>query len=287
MSVQTPIAVRMNLTPQDVVFSKDPREAAANVSKSFGGTDFGTEVHGIMEDGAPAIYPTGQKILMLSGGEVTLTITGIGKPEQAMLWIAEGADLAQGCVDIPEDLDTAVELFNLSGFERSPRAAFVVHCTALEQLFRPEKVDTATLQDIQRMESELDKRAATATTELDKTRLGRLKGRIGILKRYSIAASLQEGVSSLLAPKDPQRAEQIKDELRDIYRARNDLAHAGRVDLGDLPRRLQIMLKDVILARLQSLHGRTDTPQFKVTQTNKRAADDGRPPTTLSSLDER
>ena len=248
----------MNSTPQDVVFSKDPREAAGNVSKSFGGTDFGTEVHGIMEDGAPAIYPTGQKILMLSGGEVTLTITGIGKPEQAMQRIAEGADLAQGRVDVPDDLDTAVGLFNLSGFEPSPRAAFVVHCTALEQLFRPEKVDAETLQDIKRMESDLDQQAAAATTEMEKTRLGRLMGRLGILKRYSIAVSLQNGVSSLLAANDSQRAEQIKNELRDIYRVRNDLAHAGRAELGDLPRRLQTLLKEVILARLQSLHERTN-----------------------------
>jgi len=85
-----------------------------------------------------------------------------------------------------------------------------------------------------------------------------LKGRLGNLKRYSIAFSLQEGVSSLLAPNDTQRAEQIKDELSDIYRCRNDLAHAGRADLGDLPRRLQTLLKDVILARLHSLLERTN-----------------------------
>lgn len=96
MSVQTPIAVRMNLTSQDVVFTKDPREAAANVSRSLGGTDFGTEVHGIMQDGAPAIYQTWQKILMMSGGEVTLTIAGIGSPERAMKWISDGAELALG-----------------------------------------------------------------------------------------------------------------------------------------------------------------------------------------------
>lgn len=258
MSVQTPIAVRMNLTPQDVVFSKNPREAAANVSKSFGGTDFGTDVHGIMEDGAPAIYPTGNKILMFSFGEVTLKITGIGKPEQTMQLIAEGTDLAKGGVDIPDDLDIALELFNLSGFETSPRAAFIVHCTALEQLFRPKKVDAATLQDIERIESELCQQTKAATSELEKTRIVRLKERLGMLKRYSITASLQEGVSSLLAPNDTQRAEQIKVEIREIYRVRSELAHAGRADLGNLPRRLQTLLKDVILARLQSLQEQTN-----------------------------
>lgn len=153
---------------------------------------------------------------------------------------------------VPYDLDTAVELFSLSGFEPSPRAAFGVHCTALEQLFQPQKVDAEILEEIERMESQLDQRAAAATSVQNKARFDRLKGRLGILKRYSIAASVQEGVTNLLASDDTRRAEQIKSDLRDFYTARNDLAR--QTELGDLPRRLQTLLQEVILARLRALH---------------------------------
>lgn len=250
MSLQTPIAVRFNLTPQDVVFSPDPREAARNISKSFGGADFGAEVHGIMQDGAPAIYPTGQKVLMLSGGEVSFTITGMGKPDQALRWIDEGAASGTELQHLPEDLDTAIELFNLAGFETSPRAAFIVHCTALEQLFKPQPVDESTRQEIESMETALTKKAADATSDEESRMFQRLKGRLGNLKRYSIASSVQEGVAGILAPHSPKQAETIIEEVRAIYSVRHDLAHAGRAELGDAPRKLQEILKKVLIVRL-------------------------------------
>lgn len=250
ISLQTPIAVRFNLTPQDVVFSPDPREAARNVSKTFGGANFGDEVHGIMQDGAPAIYPTGQKVLMLSGGEVSFTITGMGKPDQALPSIDEGAASGVEHQNLPDDLDTAIELFNLAGFETSPRAAFIVHCTALEQLFKPLPVDDIARQEIESMEAALTKKAVDATSEGQRRMFERLKGRLGNLKRYSIASSVQEGVARLLAPLNQKQAETIIEELRAIYRVRHDLAHAGRAELGDAPRRLQSILKEVLIARL-------------------------------------
>ncbi|MEZ5853220.1 MAG: hypothetical protein R3D67_00185 [Hyphomicrobiaceae bacterium] len=124
-------------------------------------------------------------------------------------------------------------MFNISGFEPSSRAAFLVHCTALEQLFGPEKVDKRTLKDIEDMEGDLEQRAAAANTEREKTRLGRLKLRLSNLKRYSIASSLEEGITNLLAANDIQRAKEIKLELREISQIRNRLAHAGRADLGE------------------------------------------------------
>jgi hypothetical protein len=38
--------------------------------------------------------------------------------------------------------------------------------------------------------------------------------------------------------------------LKAIYKVRNDLAHAGRVELGDAPRKLQVILKSVLIAQL-------------------------------------
>lgn len=250
MSLQTPVAVRFNLTPQDVVFSPDPREAARNVSKTFGGADFGAEVHGIMQDGSPAIYQTGQTVLMFSGSEVSLTITGMGKPEQALRWIHQGAASAIGTRVLPDELDTAIELFNLAGFETSPRAAFIVHCTALEQLFKPQPVDEGTRQEIDAMSAALTKKAAESTSDDQRRMYERLKGRLGNLKRYSIASSVQEGVAGILAPDDAERSSVIIQEVQAIYRVRHDLAHAGRAELGDAPRKLQAILKDVLLAQL-------------------------------------
>lgn len=55
-----------------------------------------------------------------------MIISGLGQPSQALNWIAEGADIGGAANELDDDVATAVEFFNLSGFEPSPRAAFVV-----------------------------------------------------------------------------------------------------------------------------------------------------------------
>jgi len=250
MSLQAPIAIRIRLTPQDVVFSADPSQASKNLSSSTGGGKFGEQVHGIMQEGAPAIYPTDQRVVMLSGGEVSFVITGLAKPEQALQWIAEGAALAGSTQAIPDEVALAIELFNLSGFEPSPRAAFIVHCTALEQMFRPVPVDPKTLDHINRIIANLDRLGTEAESDEERHCLRRLTGRLGNLKKYSITRSVQEGVAKVLAPGDEPRAKAIVEELGNIYRVRNTLAHAGRADLGDAPRCLQHLLKQIIMAKL-------------------------------------
>lgn len=141
MSLSIPIAVEFDNTPQKVASARDPRAAALNVSASFGGADFGKELHGIMYDGAPAIYLTGQNITMISGHDVNFIISGIGKTGEALKWIDAGANQYSAVSTVDEEVDIALELFNLAGFEPSPRAAFIVHYTALEQLFPPLQVD--------------------------------------------------------------------------------------------------------------------------------------------------
>jgi hypothetical protein len=251
MSLQVPIAIRLELYPQKVAFCPDPVEGAKNVSRSFGGTDFGDEVHGIMQDGAPAIYPTGNKILMFTGGEVTMTISGLGKPSDAMRWIAEGAASAAATTEIDDTLATAIELFNLAGFEPSPRAAFIVHCTALEQLFPPEEVDPLTADHIARIGEELGQKAGNASTEEERQLLDRLRQRVQFLKRDSTARAVQNGVSRMLSDDDDGRAEALATEVRDIFKVRHTLAHRGSADLGDAPRRLLDLLKQVLLRKLQ------------------------------------
>lgn len=64
------------------------------------------------------------------------------------------------------------------------------------------------------------------------------------------AGLTSEGVAGILAPDDAQHSSEIIQEVQAIYRVRHDLAHVGRAELGDAPRKLQAILKDVLIAKL-------------------------------------
>lgn len=252
MSLHVAVAVAINPTPQRITSHPDPVVAASNISQTFGGTNFGTEIHGIMQAGSPAIYPTSHKILMLTGGSVTFTITGIGNPDDALQWIAVGADMDYAAVGKIDGLALANELFNLAGFEPSPSAAFIVHCTALEQLFPPEVVDPITVSHIERMAAELKKLSVEAQSEAERQALERLRDRILILKRDSKGRAVQGGVVETLASADGSRASELLVQLREINRVRNKLAHEGRAELGTAAQQLQDILKAVLLMKFTS-----------------------------------
>ena len=203
-------------------------------------------MHGIMDTGAPAIYPTGNKILMMSGGSASFVITGLGSPGEAMKWIAEGAELGASEATLQDSIATAVELFNLSGFEPSPRAAFITRCTALEQLFPPEEVDGKTIGQITKIANALEHEATTSQSAEERELLIRLRDRILKLKRDSIARAVQSGVARTLAPQDAAHASLLNSELRSIYKVRHALAHRGRADLGSLSQRLKDVLRQVL-----------------------------------------
>jgi hypothetical protein len=242
MGLQVPIALQFSNTPQKVV--KVAPDFKLNLS-----IDSDKKIDCLMVDGSPAIYRTGDKVLMASGGEVNFVISGLGDFQKALQWINEGAERFNESSESDEKVDTALELFNLAGFEPSSKADFLVLCTALEQLFPQENVDAFTLAKLDEIAEALVSQSQNASPS-EKSALDRLRDRILDLKSEAISKAVRDGVAKTLGAGSSAEAQTLAEEVKQIYKVRNALAHKGRADLGSAPHRLKELLVQVLMRRL-------------------------------------
>lgn len=127
------LPVSGDFVPQKVYEADDPVKAAENLSKSFGGADFGDEVHGLIDGTQPAIYPTTGSYRRLTAGSVSVLKTVASTNAASAL---EAGMVVKHPVALLEDqkLQTALELYGAYFTESSARAKFISLVMVLEAL---------------------------------------------------------------------------------------------------------------------------------------------------------
>lgn len=254
LGVKKSLPIRFSETPRKVFLYDNPEEAAKNISKTFGGsgTEFGSQVHGIMDEGAPAIYRSHHRIVMLSLGSPSVVTSLLGGDHKGLEDVDWGAGQASSVDELPANLETAIELFNNSGFEPSPSAEFIVLVAALEQIFPPEQVDVKTRQLIESIAESLEQQASQANDD-DCQLIKDLWQRILGLKRESISKSIKHGAACILA-EDKELRVSLSKEIGTIYSRRSDFAHKGEANLSTLSR-LREIVQSILLVKLSELQG--------------------------------
>jgi hypothetical protein len=126
------IPFEATLTFDRVVFASDPQAAAENLHKNFGLLNRGP-VDGLLNDNAPAIYPSEKRIRTVGVGNPTVTIS---TPFDTFLSLmVEGMSIRDDAhVDLDPKLQTALDLYSAYWYEHTSKARLLTLVMALETL---------------------------------------------------------------------------------------------------------------------------------------------------------
>jgi hypothetical protein len=126
------IAFNATLIFDRVVYAPDPQAAADNLYRRFDLPKRGS-VDGIINDNAPAIFPSDKRILAVGVGNPTVMIS---TPfDDVLSLVAEGMSIRDDArVDLDPRLQTALDLYAAYWYEHTPNARLLTLVMALETL---------------------------------------------------------------------------------------------------------------------------------------------------------
>src|ERR1035437_1910099 len=163
--LHTGIAANGAFEPQPVWYSDDPLQTAANLSWSFG-IQIDGPVDALVDSGRPAVYVTGKRIQLLTGGVSSLVIST--PVEAVMKYFAEGVGI-ENSTRILEDpkLLTAFELFAAYFTEASGNARFLTLIMAIETLAAGVQRTRLVLDLLEKWKQEADEALNTVAADSD------------------------------------------------------------------------------------------------------------------------
>lgn len=229
------VSIDASYNPQEVFLADDPAEAARNLSQSFGGLDLGDEVHGLLDNNRPAIYPSDGNFKVISAGKASIRQTA--SPADVIDLLAFGMSVrSPEGIGEDERLWAAFDLYSAFYGESSVRARFLTLVMVLESLTEP-SLRPPIIQDmVDRFAEIIDESLVDVDDGSAETfALEALRREIDPhRRRNSIRASLREMILTVLA--DDEDSDDVAQRAVDIYDKRSRLVHGGSIQPNELSR---------------------------------------------------
>lgn len=225
--VRRKLSLRSTSAMQKVKLNEPPIDARGN--PNFGNmleSKGWTHLDGFVDPSPAVVIPEHLRIMEFGAGGANLIVS---MPVTSFLErLAEGLVLPQPQqIAADERLSLAVDLYAASLWEMGPRARVVSLATSLEVLVRPERVNEAALDQIEKLLRVFDStRNRSAEDEEQCRALDRMRSRLAGLKEESISERLRK----LAAAHAHAIAETIEDARRKMvsaYGVRSKLVHDG------------------------------------------------------------
>jgi hypothetical protein len=209
-----------------VTYVPDPKQAAENLSKTFG-IPFTGVIDGLAGGDQPTVYPTDKKLRFVTGGVATLKI---GTPfEMIYPLFIEGVSLPASPRAFSDvRLRTALELYGAYYYEQSANARLLTLVIALETLTESSPKAQIALdlltgwqRDISRLKVQFQ--AASAEHQA----LDSLERELVFRRDKSLRSQIRELVRDTLEKADVANAVGLAKEAVKVYDKRSTLVHEG------------------------------------------------------------
>lgn len=224
--LQRKLSPDAELEAQKVTYSRDPYQAAKNLSKSMG-LHYEGPIDGAFDSTRPAVYPTGKKFAVFRAGEPTVVITT--QAEDFLRILGEGVSFQESDKVIENrKLQIALELYGAYFTEFTPNAKFLTLVMALEVLAIGVRKTKLALDLIEKWKIELDKLLETVESKSDDaSSLEALREELLFRKEISIKRRIRSFVKKTLQAHGDEDVEEMDKIVTEIYDLRSELIHKG------------------------------------------------------------
>jgi hypothetical protein len=223
--LHTGIPAKGEFEPQPVTYSDDPHQWAVNLSRP--GCQIEGPVDALVDGRRPAVYVTGKRIQMLTGGLLSLVIST--PVEIVMKHFAEGVGI-ENSTRILEDpkLLTAFELFAAYFTEASGNAGFLMLIMAIETLATGVQRTRLVLDLLEKWKQEADETLRTVAPDSDDAAsLQAVRRELLFRREDSIRRQVRNVVFTTLTMNGDADAAEAAKRVVQLYDLRSTLVHEG------------------------------------------------------------
>jgi len=252
------IPAEAKFEPQTTYYAPDPKQAAVNFSKSFG-VNIDNPIDGTIVELQPAVYLTGKRMLLGTGGRVTIT-THFPLEEFVLDPLTEGVMApASNTIATDQKLTVALDLYNTYFTEKSLNARFLTLIMALEALAVDVERTPLVLELLNEWSQKVNEILDKVDPESDDAQSLKAIGKELLFKRVdSIGRAIRNLVLYTLQDVAGVNAKAIAKRVTKLYGLRSKLVHSGYLDpkeLGDATAQAKEIVQQVLRARFQKLIG--------------------------------
>lgn len=226
-------------------------KAAENLRKNFGIEDQ-IEVHGLIDGGRPAIYPSDGNFRKLTVGQASVLLSDTSGVFGAFL--LEGAGFPNSKVVIQDEkLQPALDLYSAYFTEVSDNARFLTLVMALETLAQSNIRPQLVLKLLDKFKEQVEELEITVQPETaEAVSLESLKKELIFRREDSLRSQIRSLVHQTLSSNGDPDAVDIARKATQLYDKRSRLVHNGslpRKELGTGCSDAQRIVKRVLIAR--------------------------------------
>jgi hypothetical protein len=224
--LQTGIAADAVFELQQVAYTDDPMQAAANLSQSFN-LEVEGPVDALLDGGRPAVYSCEKRVRILTGGLPSVILST--PCEVALRHLTEGLRIESGArIADNQKLLTAFDLYAAYFTESAPNARFLTLIMALETLATGVERTRLVLDLLERWRNEAENILQTVAPDSDDaTSLEGIMRELLFRREDSIRRQMRNLVLTTLKMNgDGDAAEAAKAAVR-LYDLRSTLVHEG------------------------------------------------------------
>jgi hypothetical protein len=215
------MAVNAEFELQKVHMADDPKQAAENLSKDFGGANLGGQVDGVLDGRRPAIYRSHGNFRRITAGSMSVLVTTHAADIAASIEHGMRAANPAALVDDPR-LQTAMELYGAAQTESTGRARFITLMMVLEALAEPTRRPAAVQSFLDSVQEMLTvQRSEYGDTSEEAFAFEALQREIFFRRDDSIRSQVRQLVLKTLADEDAAK------RAVGLYDQRSTLVHKG------------------------------------------------------------
>jgi hypothetical protein len=221
------IPFEATLTFDRIVYASNPEAAADNLYKNFGLPNRGP-VDGLVNDNAPAIYPSEKRIRTVGVGNPSVTIS---TPFDTFLSLmVEGMSIRDDAhVHLDPKLQTALDLYSAFWSENTPNARFLTLVLALETLMDEPPRHAVVIELLEKWKPDVTSAKAKYAPNTDEfLALESLERELIFKKTDSLRRQVRTLVDeSLRNSFGPEQAKELASKAVKVYDLRSKLVHEG------------------------------------------------------------
>jgi hypothetical protein len=215
---------------QKVAYTNDPLQAAANLSKAFGGFRVNGPVDALLDGDKPAVYVTGKQVRSITLGQARVVI---GTPAESFIeHLTTGIEI-ENCTRVVDDpkLFSALELYAAYFAESSANAKFLTLIMALETMATGIRRSQIVLDLLEKWKQEVDDLLnAVPPDSDDAASLQGISRELLFRREDSIRQQVRKLVLDTLSEIGDDNAAESARKAVYLYDLRSMLVHEGTLD---------------------------------------------------------